>query len=265
MLKEIADLSSRNADLASKISQLRLRSATVDAVLPLADRHAQESAAVLRKLDSIATLGLVAPHRMDQALGSGFETTSRLSDLKGQSKLLREEIALVQTSHTQAKHALDQFEAFYDRGLVRSAAAGVVGPRVPVVGQVVRFGDELMQVYAGGAYVLAYLPDAHLFTVAPGQQVEIRVGAARTAGRVEAVLGVADALPPEFQNMFRPRDRSRLLRVAVDDASTMAISQKVRITSCSVGCWFTPYFTATVKQVNVWLGRIASKNPIEPS
>ena len=250
MLKDVADLSARNADLGSKISQLRLKLTTVDAVLPLADRHARESAAVIQKLDSIADRGLVAPHRLDQALGSGFETTSRLSDLKGQSKLLGDEILLVEASYRQAKHALSQFEAFYDQGRVRSAAAGVVGPRVPVVGQVVRFGDELMQVYGPHAYVLAYLPDIHIFAVVPGQRVAIRAGTARITGRVEALLPVADALPVEFQNMFRPRDRSRLLRVTLDDASTLAISQKVRVTSCGITCSASPYVTTTTAYVN---------------
>jgi len=263
MLKDIADLSSRNADLASKIGQTRLRLATVDAVLPLADRHAKESAAALKKLDSIADRGLISITRLDQALGSNFDTTSRFSDLSGQSKLLGDEIALVESSFRQAKHALSQFEAFYDQGLVRSVTAGVVGPRVPVIGQVVKFGDELMQVYGSDAYVLAYLPDTHIFTVIPGQEVAIRVGTTRTTGRVEALLGVADALPPEFQNMFRPRDRSRLLRVTLDDASVIAISQKVRVTSCGA-CWANPYITWAMVHVNAvvsWAGDRHAKRP----
>jgi multidrug resistance efflux pump len=250
MLKEIADLSSRNADLASKTSQLRLKLATIGTVLPLADRHAKESTAALQKLDSIAGQGLVAAYRLDQALGSEFDTTSRLADLRGQSKLLGEEIALVESSYKQARHALNQFEAFYDQGLVKSVTAGVIGPRVPAVGQVVKFGDELMHVYGSNAYVLAYLPDRHFFAVVAGQEVEIAVGIARTRGRIEAVLAVADALPPEFQNMFRPRDRSRLLRVTLDDSSVIAISQKVRVTSCGVACWAAPYLTGALAQLN---------------
>jgi len=254
MLKEIADLSSRNADLASKISQLRLKLATIDAVLPLADRHAKESEKALRQLDLIADKGLVSVTRLDQALGSNFGTAERLAELEGQSKMLGGEIAQIEASYRQAEHALTQFEAFYDDGLVKAARAGEVGPRVPVIGQVVKFGDELMQLYGAEAHVLAYLPDSYLFNVLPGQQVLIRAGTAATTGRIEAVLGVADALPPEFQNMFRPRDRSRLVRVGLDDPKAIAISQKVRITSCGVVCWATPRISRALSHASQWLG-----------
>ena len=252
MLKEIADLSSRNADLASKVSQLRLKLATVDAVLPLADRHAKESADALKKLDSIAGRGLVSVTRLDQALGSNFGTASRLAELEGESKQLGSEIAMIEASYRQAEHALGQFEAFYDHGLVKSARRGVVGPHVPVVGQVVKFADELMQVYGSHAYVLAYLPDTYLFAVHRDQEVVVRVGTANTTGHIEAVLDVADALPPEFQNMFRPRDRSRLFRVALDHPSVIAISQKVHVTSCGVVCWATPRLARAMAHVIHW-------------
>jgi multidrug resistance efflux pump len=120
---------------------------------------------------------------------------------------------------------------------------------VPIAGQVVKFGDELTQVYGSEAYVLAYLSDTYLFSVAAGQKVDVRVGATRTTGRIETVLGVADALPPEFQNMFRPRDRSRLLRVTLDNPSAIAISQKVRVSSCGIACWADPSFAATMAYV----------------
>jgi multidrug resistance efflux pump len=249
MLKEIAELSSRNAELASKTGELRLKLATIDAVLPLADRHAKESAVAMKKLDSIAGRGLVSITRLDQALGSNFGTASRLADLEGQSKILGGEIALLEAAFRQAEHALGQFEAFYDQGWVKSATAGVVGPRVPVLGQVVKFGDELMQVYGSQAYVLAYLPDTYIFSIVPGQEVAVGVGTTGTTGRIETVLGVADALPPEFQNMFRPRDRSRLIRVALDDPSAIAISQKVRVTACGVLCWAKPHLARTLTAI----------------
>ena len=123
---------------------------------------------------------------------------------------------------------------------MRAPVPGVIGPKVPVAGQVAKFGDELLQINGEKAYVLAYLPDVYLFGVSPGDLVEVSGGSGTTSvvGTVEAILGVADALPPEFQNMFRPRDRSRLIRIAVPKGHGFAISQKVRVSGCMLGwCW----------------------------
>ena len=54
-------------------------------------------------------------------------------------------------------------------------------------------------------------------------------------GTVEALLTVADALPPQFQNMFRPRDRSRLVRISVPAEHGLAILQKVIVRSQDSG------------------------------
>lgn len=51
----------------------------------------------------------------------------------------------------------------------------------------------------------------------------------------EAILGVPDALPPELQNMFRPRDRSRLVSIGLPKDHGVAISQKVRVGGCILG------------------------------
>jgi multidrug resistance efflux pump len=145
---------------------------------------------------------------------------------------------LHEEAHGRAAEALRQFEAFYARGAIRSPADGVVGARVPVPGQVVKFGDELLQINGRRMYVLAYLPDIYLFSVNVGESVRLDGGATTARGRIEAILSVADALPPEFQNMFRPRDRSRLIRVSLPPEQGFAVSQKVRVGGCALGwCW----------------------------
>ena len=120
-----------------------------------------------------------------------------------------------------------------------ATAEGTVGARVPVAGQVVKVGDELLQVNSGKAYIIAYMPDMYLFEVKSGDKVSIGGGSHRVAGEVESILTVADALPAEFQNMFRPRDRSRLIRVKLPDDHGFAVSQKIRVGGCIAGwCGF---------------------------
>jgi multidrug resistance efflux pump len=240
MLKGIADLAVRNAELAVRGEQLRGRIATVAALLPLAERNARESREAVARFDTMSSRGLVSTLNMNQSLASAYDTAVKHAELHTQSETLDRELKLTEQVHRRAEEALSQLESFYDHGKVRALASGIAGPRVPVVGQVVKFGDDLMQIHGDQAYVLAYLPDIYLFGVAPGDRVSVGGGAgARTVtGTVEALLSVADALPPEFQNMFRPRDRSRLVRISLSAGHGLAISQKVRVGGCVVGwCW----------------------------
>jgi hypothetical protein len=52
---------------------------------------------------------------------------------------------------------------------------------------------------------------------------------------VETLLSVADALPPEFQSMFRPRDRGRLVRIRLPAGHPFAVSQKLQVRGCMFG------------------------------
>jgi multidrug resistance efflux pump len=240
MLKDIADLSLRNADLAARETQLRVTAASVQSLLPLAQRNAREGSDALARIDTLSDRGLVSIQSMTQALSSGYDAAAKLADLRGQAEILGDQLTLVEQSHRRAGEALAQLEAFYDRGAVRAVADGAVGSHVPVIGQVVKFGDELLQVYGDNAYILAYLPDIYWFAVSPGDIVEVSggMGSRSSVGTVEEILGVADALPPEFQNAFRPRDRSRLVRIRLPAGHGFAISQKVRIGGCALGwCW----------------------------
>ena len=240
MLKQIADLVLRNSDLAVREEQLRGRIATVTALLPLAERNAREGKQAVARIDTISVKGLVSTQNMNQALATGYDTAVKLAELRVESDVLGKELTLVEQTHRRASEALAQLEEFYDRGLIRATAPGVVGSRVPVAGQVAKFGDELLQIYQDKAYVLAYLPDIYLFAVRRGDRVEVSGGAGTQSisGTVDAILSVADALPPEFQNTFRPRDRSRLVRISLPKDHGFAISQKVRVTGCALGwCW----------------------------
>jgi hypothetical protein len=65
--------------------------------------------------------------------------------------------------------------------------------------------------------------------------VELVAGRNRAEGSVETLLSVADALPPEFQSMFRPRDRGRLVRIRLPDGHPFATSQKLQVRGCVLG------------------------------
>ncbi len=238
MLRDIAQVSAQNADLAVREVQLRTRAVALGALLPLAERHARESAGVVSQLNHMTGAGLISSQRFDQALGSEYEAASRLAGLHAEASLLANELPLLTRGRERADSTLRQLEAFYDRGLIRAARDGTTGTRVPAPGQVAKIGDELLQIYGDQTSVLAYLPDTYLFTLSTGDRVELIGGQDRAEGIIESLLAVTDALPPEFQSTFRPRDRSRLMRIRLIEGSGFALSQKVHVRGCALGwCW----------------------------
>lgn len=84
----------------------------------------------------------------------------------------------------------------------------------------------------GENFVLAYVPEGYLFDVKPGDKVAVKARGHVVEGRVERVLEVTEALPPEFQLPNRVRGRGQLMRVELLAANSFAVDQKVVITSC---------------------------------
>ena len=238
ILKDIATLSTQNAELATREAQLRIRAAVARDLVPLAERHARESTNATGLIDRMAGRGLINLQRMDQALSSEYATSARLAELRSEISVLDIQLPQVRAALQRAATALRQLESTYNRGIIRAPREALVGSRVPVPGQVVKFGDELLQLHGKESVVLAYLPETYLFGLAPGDKVGVDGGSAGVTGTVDAILPVTDALPPEFQNMFRPRDRSRLLRVRLPHDHKLAVSEKVTVRGCALGwCW----------------------------
>lgn len=256
ILKDIAQLSVQYADITARDAQMRIRSATNKSLLPLAERHATQTADAVRQYDKMK--GLIPTNKQDEALGSKYNTAARLAELKSESKVLEQQLPLMQKAQSRAENALLQLASLYNDGNVRAPASGVVGAKIPVVGQVSGKGDTLLDVYGERSWVLAYLPEIYLFSVHEGQRVEVTAGRRRAMGTIEAVLPIADALPPEFQNMFRPRDRGRLVRIALPSETKFAISEKIRVSGCALGwCWTSK--DAAARSVAAWvLGAILS-------
>ncbi len=238
MVKEIADLSVRTSELAVREGELRGKASTITELLPLAQRSARESNDAVARLDRVSARGLVLGTRRDEALTANFQAAERYTELTAQAGVTENELRVVEESRQVASNAVSKMNAIYNQGKIRAVVAGVVGSKIPVPGQVVRLGDELLQINGGKAYLFAYLPDQYLFSITKGMKVEVRGGNESSIGTIEKVLPIADALPAEFQNMLRPRDRSRLIRIALPEKHPFAVTQKVVIRGCIAGwCW----------------------------
>jgi multidrug resistance efflux pump len=238
MVKQIAELELRDGDLAVRESQLRGQLDVVDAIAPLAARNAKETTKTVASFDKVSDRGLISVLSRDNALQSSFAAAQKVAELAAQKVSAQDELAQVAKSRETSRQAMEKLKAIFDDGNIRASGAGVVGVKVPVPGRVVQPGDELLQINGGNIYILAYLPDEYMFPIRKGMPVNLRSGGERARGRIDSVLAVADALPDEFQNLFRPRDRSRLFRVVLTSPNPFAVTQKVTVTGCGFGfCW----------------------------
>lgn len=238
MVKEIADLSVRASEFAVREVELRSKATMISSLLPLAQRARRESGETVEKLDTVVSKGLVAVRTRDEAVNSSYQAAERLAMLTAQAQDTEAQLNVVIESQKTAANAVSRLKDMYDEGIIRAMSDGVIGSRVPSLGQFVRPGDELLQINGGNSYLLAYLPDEYLYSLRQGTNVYVSAGSERIVGTVDKVLQIADALPAEFQNMMRPRDRSRLIRVTLPQEHPFAVSQKVVVRGCIFGwCW----------------------------
>lgn len=238
MVRQLADMRYRAGELAMRTQTVRSRIASAETVAPLAQRSADESGRAVARLDTVVDRGIVSSITRNEALKASLDAADRLAALTQARQTATAELDVIAAAHADSTRAVAQLSRIYDDGFVRAPAAGIVGAKVPALGHVVQVGEEMMQVNGGRAYLLAYLPDRYVFGVAAGMAVTVSGGGRSVRGTVEDVLAVAEALPAEFQAMFRPRDRSRLVRVALPDDQPFAVSQKVTVGGCAFGlCW----------------------------
>ena len=100
---------------------------------------------------------------------------------------------------------------------------------VPFVGNVYKTGDPILSIYSGDPYVLAYMPSRYLFSIKAGQKVSVSDGSHSVKGVLAELLPVTDALAKEFQNTFKPTDRSQLAKIKLLEEAHFALHNKVTI------------------------------------
>jgi hypothetical protein len=114
---------------------------------------------------------------------------------------------------------------------VRAPISGSIGVSVPPLGHVYRAGDSILSIYSGESYVLAYLPRRYLFSIDVGQKLTVSDGRDSIAGVLDELLPVTDALAREFQNTFKPTDRSQLAKIKLLEPSPFPLHDKVSLSA----------------------------------
>ncbi len=229
MLERLADLSARRARLVADSVEFRIRSETVSALLPLAQKREDESSRVVGKFDQLAEAGLTTASSYDAALTANFNAQQDRIRLTSQMTTLEKELATLQEARNDAESALSKLQDHYAEGVVRAPVSGSVGAVTPSIGNVYRTGEDILSIYSGDPYILAYLPRRYLFSIEAGLKVTISDGRHTAAGVLEELLPVTDALAKEFQNTFKPTDRSQLAKIRFVEPSPFPLHEKVTI------------------------------------
>jgi multidrug efflux pump subunit AcrA (membrane-fusion protein) len=108
ILKDIAELSVQYADITARNAQLKIRAGTTHDLMPLAEKHANQTARAMAKYEKMPEL--IPTIRKDQALGSEYATAARLAELKSESRVIGRQLPLLDEAHKRAKDALTQLE-----------------------------------------------------------------------------------------------------------------------------------------------------------
>jgi len=231
MLERLADLSARRARLVADTVEFRIRAETVAELLPLAKKREGEATRVVGKFDELALAGLTTASSYDNALNANFSAQGDRIKLATQFKTLEKEVATLNEAREVSESALKDLQDHYAEGVIIAPVSGAVGVSVPSVGNVYRTGEPMLTLYSGDPYVLAYLPHRYMFSIDVDDKVTVSDGRNSALGVVAEILPVTDALATEFQNTFKPRERSQLAKIRLTGRTSFPLLQKVSVTA----------------------------------
>jgi multidrug resistance efflux pump len=213
VVENIARLTADLASRESRISELRVRLQTIDAIADIAELRQSVATNARAEFEKLIKDGYLPLDKRTAAVESEFRSRQDLESLRAEKQVIGAELETLGGAFAQASAALEDLRRLYDDGQMRVPIDGVVSRVATDQGAVVRAGDPMVEVYGSQRFVLAYLPTGALYDVNSGDRVQIVAGLRTTEGRVTRVQPFAAALPREFQRAFSPVDRRQVIRV----------------------------------------------------
>jgi multidrug resistance efflux pump len=212
-VETIARLTAELAARETRLSELRIRAQTVDAMLGMAENRQDLATNARKELEKLLERGYLSLDKRVSAVESEFRSRQDLEGLKAERRVTESEIATLHQAFVDAETAIRDLRRLYDDGRMRVPIDGLVSRVVAEKGAVVRAGEPLVEIYGNSRFVLAYLPTGGMYKVAVGDRVNIKTGLYTAAGIVARVEPFAAALPREFQRTFTPVERQQVIRV----------------------------------------------------
>jgi multidrug resistance efflux pump len=231
ILDQMAEFTARRATILSREAQIAGRIVTIRKVLPSAVERRLRAIDTKAQIAKLNANGLTTGPRVQEAEREFYEAQREESSLTTELAALENEHINISAARKDMDTAIAQVQASYNGGKVIAQAEGIIGAKVPHLGQIVKSGDALVEVYRGDMFVLAYMPIGRFYSISPHDRVRVSDGQHTYPGRVERVETVTDSLPPEFQVSFRSTDRQQIFRVVFDTPPPFAIQAKIKLSS----------------------------------
>lgn len=239
--ESIARLSTDFAARQARLSELRVRNHVVDALLPLAENRQKLATHAREELGRLLTNGLTALNTRTDSVELEYRAQHELETLRAEKRTMDGEISTLTAAWNEVEKAIGDLRGLYDEGRVRVPIDGVVSRRLASKGSVLRAGDPLFEMYGTNRFVFAYLPTGTLYTVGPGEEVQVSTGLHTYRGTITRIEPYAAALPVEFQRSFTPVERQQVMRVEFRLGETPPpLLTKVQLKSA----WATPRWLA---------------------
>lgn len=231
IMESMAMLTSKAAETTARQAELAIKLEVANAVLKTADERLKETEAQLRKVNtSRASLGFVsdafAANVQKDRYFAMQEKVSREAERRGTIQQLSQ----LDVSLEEARAALHQLRVSYNNGVIEAPSDGTVGPKTSVQGDVLRPGDNLMELYVGKKHALVYLETGTLYDVNIGDRVKVADGFKQTAGTVTEIQPLTVPLPAEFQRAFRPPTRGQVAKIELETEAIFPMASKVSVT-----------------------------------
>jgi multidrug resistance efflux pump len=216
----IARLTGELATREVRLSELRIRGETVDAILGFAETRHLIAANARKELETLMGRGLLPIDKRTAAVETEYRSEQDLGSLRAEKRVNQDEIGSLAAVLGEARTAIGELRKLYDAGRMRVPINGIVGRVAAEQGAVVRAGEPLFEIYGEERYVLGYLPTGGLYEIKPGDRVTIETGLRTAEGIVARVEPIAAALPREFQRAFSPVERQQVIRVEFAEGET---------------------------------------------
>jgi multidrug resistance efflux pump len=203
------DLATREA----RISELRIRTQTINAILDVAESRQIAAVGARKEFEKLLDRGYLSLDKHTAAIDSEFRSRQDLEGLKAEKRVIEGELITLGRAFDEAQIALNDLRRLYNNGELTVPIDGIASRIIADQGAVVRAGDPLVEVYGDKRFVLAFIPTGVLYTVKPGDHVLIDTGWHTSEGIIARVEPFAAALPREFQRAFTPVERQQVIRV----------------------------------------------------
>jgi multidrug resistance efflux pump len=256
IVQQIANLSTKLADIHSRQLDLKARRAVLNKVTPLAQRRVEEMAQLLSTQEAAIRRGLTTTSKIHELLQYEFDSILESESMQAEASNIDKELSELSLIAERLTRTLKQIQQVYADGVVHAPENGKIVNLKVSRGSVVSGDSPLMEVLIGHPYVLAYVKPGALYAINGGEAVGIRYGLSTVRGRISAILPFSAKLPSEFQRTFRPQERSQIIRIELEDSAQPPTYTKVEAVSGSILWNKLKSFAAGLSSF-----RVAANNP----